>query len=88
MIYFFELIHPIIEPKIKDEQPKRVIPSPISLDASKKIPPIQATINPIPIKYCGFSFFINYSLFKSKIHNKPQHHKLLLQQLQIELLTD
>ena len=56
MIYFFELIHPIIEPKIKDEQPKRVIPSPISLDASKKIPPIQATINPIPIKYCGFSF--------------------------------
>ena len=63
MIYFFELIHPIIEPNIKDEQPKRVIPSPISLDASKKIPPIQAIINPIPIKYSGFSFFIFYLFF-------------------------
>ena len=66
MIYFFELIHPIIKPKIKDEQPKRVIPSPISLDASKKIPPIQATINPIPIKYSGFSFFIFYLFFGYK----------------------
>ena len=58
MIYFFELIHPIIEPKITDEQPNKVITSPISLDVSKKIPQIQATINPIPIKYSGFSFFI------------------------------
>jgi hypothetical protein len=56
MIYFFELIHPIIEPKITDVQPNKVIPSPISLDVSKKTPQIQATINPIPIKYSTFFF--------------------------------
>ena len=56
MIYFFELIHPITQPKIENELPKKVIPSPMSLDTSKKIPPMQATINPILIKYCGFSF--------------------------------
>jgi hypothetical protein len=59
MIYFFELIHPIIEPKITDEQPNKVILSPISLDVSKKTPQIQATINPIPIKY---STFFSYML--------------------------
>ena len=50
MIYFFELIHPITQPKIANEVPKKVIPSPMSLDAPKKIPPIKVTINPGPIK--------------------------------------
>ena len=50
MIYFFELIHPITQPKIAVELPNKAIPSPISLDASKKIPPIKVTINPGPIK--------------------------------------
>jgi len=56
MIYFFELIHTITQPKIANELPKKVITSPMSLDAYKKILPMQATINPGPIKYCGFSF--------------------------------
>ena len=56
MIYFFELIHPITQPKIAVELPNKVIPSPISLDVSKKIPPMKVAINPVPIKYSGFSF--------------------------------
>ena len=52
----FLWIKPIIAPTIKDVQPNKVIPSPMSLVTSKKIPPMQATINPILIKYCGFSF--------------------------------
>ena len=62
MIYFFELIQNITTPKIAVELPNKVIPSPMSLDASKKIPAMKVTINPVPIKKSGFSFnnfFIN-----------------------------
>ena len=56
MIYFFELIQNITRPKIVVELPNKVIPSPMSLDASKKkIPPL-VPINPVPIKKFGFSF--------------------------------
>ena len=54
---------PVTQPKIAVELPNKVIPSPISLDVSKKIPPMKVAINPVPIKYSGFSFnnfFINY----------------------------
>ena len=50
MIYFFELIQNITQPKIAVELPNKVIPSPISLDVSKKIPPMKVAINPVPIK--------------------------------------
>ena len=55
MIYFFELIHPITQPKIENELPKKVIPSPMSLVTSKKIPPTLIKISPILIGYCGFN---------------------------------
>ena len=69
MIYFFELIHPITQPKIAVEPPNKVIPSLISLDVSKKITPMKVAIIPVPIKYSGFSFnnfFINYDFFLVK----------------------
>ncbi len=50
MIYFFELIQNITQPKIAVELPNKVIPSPMSLDASKKINDMEVTINPVPIK--------------------------------------
>ena len=56
MIYFFELIQNITRPKIAIELPNKVIPSPMSLDASKKINEMEVTINPVPIKKSGFSF--------------------------------
>ena len=56
MIYFFLLIHPITQPKIPTEKPNNLIPSPMSLDASKKINEMEVTINPVPIKKSGFSF--------------------------------
>ena len=56
MIYFFLLIHPITQPKTPIELPNKKIPSPISLDVSKKINEMEVTINPVPIKKSGFSF--------------------------------
>jgi len=56
MIYFFELIHNITQPKIAVELPNKKIPNPISLDVSKKINEMEATIIPVPIKKSGFSF--------------------------------
>jgi len=53
---FFLCIKPIIAPKIPDVQPNKIIPNPMSLDVSKKIPPMQATINPGYINDSGFSF--------------------------------
>ena len=56
MIYFFELIHHITQPNSAVELPNKLIPSPMSLDESIKIPPMQTTISPGAIKYSGFSF--------------------------------
>ena len=72
MIYFFELIHPIIEPKIKDEQPKRVIPSPISLDASKKYlqykqQSIQYQLNILDSVFSFFIYFLDINLVKQLV---------------------
>ena len=47
---------PITQPSSANELPNKVIPSPMSLDASKKIPPMEVIKIPVPIKYSGFSF--------------------------------
>ena len=59
----FLLVKPSTQPNSIDEPPKKINPSLMSLDGSKKIPPMLLIIIPIPIKYSGFSFFILYLFF-------------------------
>ena len=70
MIYFFELIHPITQPKTANEVPKKAIPIPRRPISSRTEAPNKATINPGAIKYSGFSFnnfFTNYDLSEKNL---------------------
>ncbi len=47
---------PIIAPPPIMNPPNKVIPSPMLLVTSKKIPPTPIKTSPILIGYCGFNF--------------------------------